>query len=63
MWWQRRRIYYACMGKIVNLVTSVHLKHAYFHRIGSLIDLLKDAALTCHRTPKDREHVTEEYSQ
>lgn len=34
------------MGKIVNSVTSVHLKHAYFPRIGSQIDLLKDAALT-----------------
>lgn len=34
------------MDKIVNLVTSVHLKHAYFPRIGSQIDMFKDAALT-----------------
>lgn len=58
MWWQRRRIYYACMGKIVNLVTLVHLKHAYFPRIGSQIDLLKDAAST--RVTELRK--TEEYS-
>lgn len=42
IWWHRRRIYYACMGKIVNSVTEVHLKHAYSPRIGSRIDLLKD---------------------
>lgn len=64
---KRRRIYYACMGKIVNWVTEVHLKHAYFPRIGSQIDLLKDLlfckamniGLRCHRTQKDRGHVTE----
>lgn len=38
---KRRRIYYACMGKIVNRVTQLHLKHAYFPRIDSQIDLLK----------------------
>lgn len=54
------------MGKIVNWVTELHLKHAYFPRIGSQIDLLKDllfcktmnVGLTCHRTQKDRGHVT-----
>lgn len=29
------------MGKIVNRVTQLHLKHAYFPRIDSQIDLLK----------------------
>lgn len=42
MAWQHRRIYYACMGIIVNRVTEIHLKHAYFPRIGSQIDLLKE---------------------
>lgn len=54
------------MGKIVNWVKELHLKHAYFPRIGSQIDLLKDllfcktmnVGLTCHRTQKDRGHVT-----
>lgn len=61
---KRRRIYYACMGKIVNWVTELHLKHAYFPRIGSQIGLLKDfcktmnIGLMCHRTQKDRGHVT-----
>lgn len=63
---KRRRIYYACMGKLVNWVTELHLKHAYFPRIGSQIDLLKDLlfcktmniGLTCHRAQKDRGHVT-----
>lgn len=39
---KRRRIYYACMGKIVNRVTELHLKHAYFPRIDSQIDSLKE---------------------
>lgn len=58
MWWQRRRIYYACMGKIVNLVTLVHLKHAYFPRIGSQIDLLKDALLRVTELRKTEEYST-----
>lgn len=50
-----RRIYYACMGLIVNWVTELHLQHAFFPRIGSQVDLLKDyckmrnAGLMCHR--------------
>lgn len=54
------------MGIIVNWVTELHLKHAYFPRIGSQIDLLKEllfckamnVGLMCHRTQKDRGHVT-----
>lgn len=53
------------MGKIVNWVIELHLKHAYFPRIGSQIDLLKDllfcktmnVGLTCHRTKKGKGHV------
>lgn len=45
------------MGIIVNRVTELHLKHAYFPRIGSRIDLLKEllfckrmrAGWMCHR--------------
>lgn len=55
-----RWIYYACMGKIVNWVTELHLKHAYFPRIGSQIDFLKDLLFckmmnvgsTCRRTER-----------
>lgn len=36
------------MGIIVNRVTELHLKHAYFPRIGSQIDLLKEL-LFCKR--------------
>lgn len=57
-----KRISYACMGKIVNWVTELHLKHAYFPRIGSQIDFLKDllfckmmnGGLTCRRTERQR---------
>lgn len=65
-WQKRRRIYYACMGIIVNWVIELHLKHAYFPRIGSQIDLLKELlfcktmsdGLMCQGTQRDRGHVT-----
>lgn len=36
------------MGIIVNRVTELHLKHAYFPRIGSQVDLFKEL-LFCKR--------------